>query len=125
VRYKTETKPLYVNVGQAFNDGKYHIYDITQKIKDTANRINGLERPKPNEGYAQKNDVSNEIISKNIEKSNSFSKNSSKCFCIQKGTPKPTDAQCPRVTSEIETNGVPNNSIYHSQKKVRQNEKKV
>ena len=33
------------------------------KIKDTANRINGLERPKPNEGYALKNGVCNDIVS--------------------------------------------------------------
>jgi hypothetical protein len=47
------------SVDKGINDGKYHIYDITKKIKDTADRINGLERPKPNEGYAQRNDVSN------------------------------------------------------------------
>lgn len=33
--------------------------------QDTANRINGLERPKPNEGYALKNDVSINIIDQN------------------------------------------------------------
>ncbi len=74
VRYGKETFPIYLNVGRAINDGKYHIYDITKKIKDTANRINGLERPKPNEGYALENDVSIDSISENGEKSNSFSK---------------------------------------------------
>ena len=34
---------------------------ISQKTKDTANRINGLERPKPNEGYAQENDISKDM----------------------------------------------------------------
>ena len=38
--------------GDIINDGKYHIYDITNRIRDTAHRINGVERPKPNEGYA-------------------------------------------------------------------------
>ena len=31
--------------------------------EDTADRINGLERPKPNEGYALKNGISNKSIS--------------------------------------------------------------
>ena len=31
--------------------------------RDTADRINGLERPKPNEGYALKNGISNKSIS--------------------------------------------------------------
>ena len=43
---------------KAINDGAYHLYDITNKIRDTADRINGLERPKPNEGYALKNGIS-------------------------------------------------------------------
>ena len=30
--------------------------------KDTADRMNGLERPKPNEGYALENDVSNNRV---------------------------------------------------------------
>lgn len=37
----------------------------TSISQDTANRINGLERPKPNEGYALKNDVSTDIIDQN------------------------------------------------------------
>ena len=32
-------------------------------IRDTADRINGLERPKPNEGYALTNAISNNSIS--------------------------------------------------------------
>ena len=43
---------------KAKNKTGYHIYDITNKTRDTVDRINGLERPKPNEGYALKNDVS-------------------------------------------------------------------
>lgn len=38
---------------------------ITNKIKDTADRINGLERPKPNEGYALKNGISSKSIPQN------------------------------------------------------------
>ena len=63
VRYQNEQYPLYLNVGLTINDKTYHIYDITEKIRDTANRINGLERPKPNEGYALKNDISDKSIS--------------------------------------------------------------
>ncbi len=62
VKYGQNTYSLYLNVGRGINDGKYHLYDITKKIRDTANRINGLERPKPNEGYALENDVSNNSI---------------------------------------------------------------
>ena len=60
---------LVDEVGKAKNDGLYHIYDLTKKIRDTANRINGLERPKPNEGYALENDVSKNSISKDSKKS--------------------------------------------------------
>ena len=52
VRVGKDMVPVYLNVGKGINDGKYHIYDITNKIRDTAHRINGVERPKPNEGYA-------------------------------------------------------------------------
>ena len=48
-------------------DGLYHIYDITNRIRDSADRINGLERPKPNEGYALTNDVSNSSVSNESE----------------------------------------------------------
>ncbi|MBR6604118.1 MAG: hypothetical protein IKK94_08895, partial [Clostridia bacterium] len=74
VRYEDEIFPIYINVGKAINDGSYHIYDITKKIRDTADRINGLERPKPNEGYAQRNDISNNSISQNEKKSTEFKK---------------------------------------------------
>ncbi len=73
VEYDGNVFSLFINVGRAKNDGKYHIYDITEKIRDTANRINGLERPKPNEGYALKNDVSNDIIDQNKPTVNSKS----------------------------------------------------
>jgi hypothetical protein len=67
VKYDKETFPLYLNLGRGKNDGKYHLYDITKKIRDTANRINGLERPKPNEGYAQENDISDKSISQDSQ----------------------------------------------------------
>ena len=62
VRFKGEEFPLYVNVGKAKNDGSFHIYDITKKIRDTADRINGLERPNQNEGNALESDISNNSI---------------------------------------------------------------
>ena len=58
VKYEGETFPIYLNVGRGITDSKYHLYDITNKIRDTADRINGLERPKPNEGYALTNGIS-------------------------------------------------------------------
>ena len=53
------------NVGRSKNDGVYHLYDITKKIRDTADRINGLERPKSNEGYAYISGVSNTNVAQN------------------------------------------------------------
>ena len=65
VKNHKETFPVYLNVGRGITDSKYHLYDITNKIRDTADRINGLERPKPNEGYALQNGVSNTTVAQN------------------------------------------------------------
>ncbi len=62
VRYEGEVFPLYLNVGRGKADGQYHLYDITKKIRDTAHRINGVGRPKPNEGYALENGISTHSI---------------------------------------------------------------
>ena len=35
---------------------------LGSKIRDTANRINGFERPKPNEGYALESGISTQSI---------------------------------------------------------------
>lgn len=69
VRFGKEEFPIYLNVGRAKNDGRYHLYDITNKIRDTADRINGLGRPKPNEGYALTNGVYDNSIPQTTEKS--------------------------------------------------------
>ena len=45
VRLLNVMEPKYFFGGRAKNDGKFHIYDITNKIRDTADRMNGLERP--------------------------------------------------------------------------------
>ncbi len=75
VEFEGKRFALFLNVGRSKYDGGYHIYDITDwsKKRDTANRINGLERPKPNEGYALKNDVSTDIIDQNKSTVNSKS----------------------------------------------------
>lgn len=44
VRYHDKTFPVYINVGIAKNDGSYHIYDITHKLRATAHRLNGVGR---------------------------------------------------------------------------------
>jgi len=62
VRFKGDEFPLYVNVGKAKNDGSLHIYDITKKIRDTADRINGLERPEGDSGNALESDISTNSI---------------------------------------------------------------
>ncbi len=70
VKYDGEIFNIYLNVGRATNDKSYHLYDITQKLRDTAHRINGVGRPKPNEGYALKNGISNNIIYKTAKNVN-------------------------------------------------------
>lgn len=67
VKYENETFPIYLNVGLGKYDNKYHLYDITHKIKDTADRINGLERP---EGYALRSGVSTHSIDSNFKNVN-------------------------------------------------------
>lgn len=42
--YKGEPLSVYFNIGRGKNDSPLHLYDITNRIKDTADRINGLER---------------------------------------------------------------------------------
>ncbi len=59
VKCNGDTFPVYLNVGRAKNDGKYHIYDITQKLRDTAHRVNDVGRPV---GDALENGVSNNNI---------------------------------------------------------------
>ena len=78
VKYKEDIYPVYFNIGKGISDQKHHVYDITKKIGDTANRINGLERPKPNEGYAQKNDISTYSITSIKEKINTSDEKNSK-----------------------------------------------
>lgn len=92
VRYENEVFPLYLNVGKGKNDGKYHVYDITNKIRDTADRINGLERPKPNEGYALTNDVSKISIpnsSENVKQDLSPDKDAKNTVAAETTTPNP------------------------------------
>ena len=78
MKYKEDIYPVYFNIGKGISDQKHHVYDITKKIGDTANRINGLERPKPNEGYAQKNDISTYSIPPNDQKINTSDEKNSK-----------------------------------------------
>lgn len=59
VKFGKETFPIYVNVGRAKNDSSYHIYDLTKKIRDTAHRVYGVERPV---GNALLNDISIDMV---------------------------------------------------------------
>ena len=73
VCYDGDVFPVYLNIGRAKNNGKLHIYDITNKIRDTADRINGLERPI---GNALTNGIPKNSIPKNEPYVNSDSKKS-------------------------------------------------
>ena len=65
VKYHGETIPVYINVGQARNDSSYHIYDITQKLRDTAHRVYDVGRPV---GNALVSSISTNSISNPSEK---------------------------------------------------------
>ena len=54
----------------------YHKFSKKSTIikRDTADRINGLERPKPNEGYALTNGISNKSISQLLNFVNTIKK---------------------------------------------------
>lgn len=45
VRISGETFPVFLNVGKSKNIKDYHIYDLTTKLRDSAHRINDVERP--------------------------------------------------------------------------------
>ena len=64
VKLGRDTYPIFVNVGRARNDSTYHVYDITQKLRDTAHRIDGVGRPV---GIALKSGISNDSISETGE----------------------------------------------------------
>ncbi len=59
LKYGKETFPIYVNVGRSRYQGTYHLYDLTQKLRDTAHRINGVGRPV---GDTLKSDISNPSV---------------------------------------------------------------
>ncbi len=72
VRYEGKLSFVTLNVGKGKNDGKYHIYDLTEpKERNTPNRINGFVRPV---GNALRKGVSNYSIPNSTETVN---KNSS------------------------------------------------
>lgn len=75
VKYKKEKFAIYVNVGRARNDASLHIYDITQKLRDTAHRINDVGRPV---GNALKSSISINSIPDNESTVNNNSMQKSK-----------------------------------------------
>ena len=44
VRYEGKPITVYLNVGEARNDHTNHIYDITERLRETAHRLNGVGR---------------------------------------------------------------------------------
>ena len=76
IAFNGETDRIVLNVGRSKYDNKNHIYDITKyKERSVANQSStGLSRPV---GNALKNNASNNSISENSEKINSFSKKTS------------------------------------------------
>ena len=58
--------PIYLNVGRGKNDNRFHLYDITHKLRDTADRVNGLGRLRE---FRPENGISDNSISQTSEKS--------------------------------------------------------
>lgn len=68
---------------QQFTDVYYPSVNVQNAAVDThrntADRINGLERPKPNEGYALKNGISIDTVPQNEDSVNN--QRLEVCFC--------------------------------------------
>ena len=79
VRYDGETFPMYLNVGRTRNDGMYHIYDISVKIRDTAHRLNDVGRPV---GNALENGISTDSIPERVQPVNNNSMQSGKKYSM-------------------------------------------
>jgi len=103
-----ETYPVYLNVGRARNDGTYHIYDITQKLRDTAHRVNDVWRPV---GNAMENGISNNmvaqkppIVNNNISETEENNSENSNLQLGAKGTifTEPTEIEKSEAQSHIE-----------------------
>ena len=74
VRFEDDIFPIYLNVGRGKNDNRFHLYDITHKLRDTAGRINGLGRLRE---FRPANGISNNSISQTSEKSQEEYQNNS------------------------------------------------
>lgn len=110
VKYGNEIFPIYLNVGKGINDQKYHLYDITEKLRDTVNRIDGFERPKPNEGYALESSVSiNSIPNSSENVNNDVSYSAKKSDTVQ------------RITENFGYSDATANSIYKAARTLRKN----
>ena len=73
VKYNEDIMPIYFNLGKGKNDGIFHLYDITQRIRDTANRLNGLGRLRefrPGNGISQTDDITNTEKSQSVSEKN-------------------------------------------------------
>ncbi len=79
VKYDNDIFPVYVNVGLTKNDKTYHVYDITQKIRDTAHRVNDVWRL--SKSFAIENGISTNRISQkseNVKENSEKTENSNK-----------------------------------------------
>ena len=70
VKYRNESFPVYLNVGVTRNDGSSHIYDITQKLRDTAQPV---VVGRLSQSFALGNGISDNSVSDSSTNVNSFS----------------------------------------------------
>ena len=71
VKYRNESFPVYLNVGVTRNDGSSHIYDITQKLRDTAQPV---AVGRLSQSFALGNGISDNSVSDSSTNVNSFSR---------------------------------------------------
>lgn len=106
VRYNEYTFPIYLNIGKGKNDGEYHLYDITHKIRDTAHRINGVERLRE---FRSANGISTNSISNNPENVKEIDKE----YLELAKEPEKNRAQLEKMVEEFAKKSGYSEKLYH------------
>ena len=95
--FKEDEYNAFLNVGRGKNDSKYHLYDITEKIRDNAHRLNGVGRLRE---FRPGNIVSDDKISQSSEKVNTEYKKSEK-FALPDDVTAEETPDAKMITSDI------------------------
>jgi len=107
VRLGKEEYPIYLNVGKSKTDRLYHLYDITEKIRETAHRTNGVGRVnndlRPANGFSIDNTVPQKDTSVNTYSMQSSEKDVKKSRVIdEKSEAERLKEENDKLKTEIE-----------------------